>query len=734
MPERHLTVRLARWSATHPWRAIVGWVLFVVLCAATGSLVTSNQIHGEDGWVGEYGRGQHVAADAGLLPPQVEKVLITAASGHDAPATGPAAAREITDRMRALPAVASVADPIRSADGSALVVPVTMKGDDKVAGAKLPTLLDQTAAVQAAHPELRVSETGTVSTGQAPGQQLGHDLVRAEMITLPVTLVILFFVFGSLLVAGVPVLLALSSVMATTGLYALASYVFPDPGGAVSNVVLMMGMAVGVDYSLFYVKRVREERERNGTISPAAAIELAARTSGRAILVSGVAVLLSLVGLYLADDVIFAAIASGSIIVVAIAMVSSLTVLPALLAKMGPRVDRRRLRRRGAKPTESRLWAAMLRPAMRHPAATLAASVIVIFLLALPALGIKLATPTNANFPPSIPSIATYDEMTRLFPDQGAAHLVVVRDDPARSDQVAAALSDLAGRTRGNSLFATGPDPVVQASADGGVHTLRLPVPYGSNTDQAQDSLRQLRSQLVPATVGTVPGADVAVAGDVALSVDYVDHQTQHTPLVLGFVLLLTFLVMLFAFRSVVIGLVGVVLNLLSAIAAFGVVTAVFQNTWAQPLLGFTSDGFVSSRLPLILFVILFGLSMDYQIFVVSRIREAALRGVPPRRAVFDGITGSAGVVTSAAVVMVSVFVSFVFVGLTELKEIGFGLAVAVLLDAVIVRIMILPSLLALLGKAAWWPSRAVREAQSTADSHATVLESPHSPRQPVQR
>jgi RND superfamily putative drug exporter len=705
--QRHLTVRLASWSAAHPWRAIVGWLLFVLLCVGAGSVVSKNEIHGQDGWIGEYGNGERMAADAGLSPPQIEQFLITPASGRTSTATEEAAAQQISTGLRALSSVGYVAAPRRSADGSALLVAATMRGNDIQAAPALPDLEAQTSAVQRAHPELSVAETGDVAGGHAPDQILGHDLARAEMITLPVTLIILLFVFGSVLLAGVPVLLALSSVAATTGLYALASYLFPDPGGAVANIILMMGMAVGVDYSLFYVKRVREERLRNGMISGAATVELAASTSGRAILASGLAVLLSLIGLYLADDVIFSAIATGSIIVVAIAMVSSLTVLPALLATLAGRVRPKRRTpwtRRSEQP--GKLWATLLRPATKRPAITLLVSLGVILALAAPALGIKLATPANDNYPHSIPAIATYVQMTKLYPDQGPQHLIVVRATADRSAQVTAALEDLAQRTRGSGQFVTGTHPLLRASADELVHTLDLPVPFSANSDQAQQSLSLLRTQLVPQTVGTVPGADHDVAGDVAMSVDYADHEAQHAPLVLGFVMLLAFLVLLGTFRSVVIGLFGVIFNLLSAVAAFGVVTAVFQDGWGATLLGFTPDGFISSRLPLILFVILFGLSMDYQIFVVSRIREAAARGIPPRRAVFEGISTSAGVVTAAAVVMVSVFVSFVFVGLTELKEIGFGLAVAVLLDALVVRIMILPSVLSLLGRAAWWPAK----------------------------
>jgi RND superfamily putative drug exporter len=285
----------------------------------------------------------------------------------------------------------------------------------------------------------------------------------------------------------------------------------------------------------------------------------------------------------------------------------------------------------------------------------------------------------------------------------------VVRDNAASSGQVRAALTELAARAQANPAFGGHTGGSIQTSTNQQVNILTLSIPFEATSAPADRTLELLRGTLLPATVGQVPGSQYAVSGDVARDVDYVNNQTSRTPLVVGLVLLLTFVMMVAAFRSVVIGLVAVVLNLLSAAAAFGVLVVVFQYHWAEHLLDFTSYGFISARVPLFLFVILFGVSMDYQVFLVSRIREAVARGVPTREAVFQGISSSAGVVTSAAVVMVSVFASFVFLHLIEVKQIGFGLAVAVIVDAFIVRILILPSLLTLLGDKAWWPSRIVR-------------------------
>jgi RND superfamily putative drug exporter len=704
-----LTVRAATWSARHPGRAIVGWLVFVALCLGGSALIGGKAPDNSDFWVGEAGRAEAIATDAGMMPPTVERILITAPDGRLDEAAAAAAARDVTRRLTGLPGVAGIAEPERSADGAALMVAVTMTGDSKEAKANVKALIEQTAVAQAIRPSLRIEETGSASNSVGVNKKLSAGLLHAEMITLPLTLVILCVVFGSILAAGVPLLLALSSIGAAMGLYTLASHVFPDAGGAVPNVILMIGMAVGIDYSLFYLKRAREERELSGgQLSHRTAVELAAATAGRAVLVSGLAVLVALAGLYVASDIVFSSIATGSIIVVLVSVVSSLTVLPALLTKLGRRTDRGRLLRRNRPTRDSGLWQAMLRTVMRRPVATLLTGTTAMVLLAVPAVGLSLKVEGNDTFSRAIPEMQAYDRLVEKFPAEGVAHFVAVRQDPARAGEVSAVLTELARRASRDPLFLP-VAPRLNTSADRTVSTLELPIGFTGNSSEASDSLRRLRTDLVPATIGRLPGVTYAVSGGVARNADYVEHQSERLPWVVGFVLLLTFLMMLFAFGSVVIALIGILLNMLSAAAAFGALVAVFQNTWAENLLGFTSAGFIGAHLPLILFVILFGLSMDYQVFVVSRIKEAHERGLPAREAVVEGVTGSAGMVTSAAVVMMSVFVSFVFIDQLEMKQIGFGLAFAVLLDALIVRIMILPAALTLLGERAWWPAKRFR-------------------------
>ncbi|MYW10550.1 MMPL family transporter [Streptomyces sp. SID2563] len=705
-------VHLARWSARHPWRAITGWFLFVLLCLGTGIAAGSNAATTKDFWVGEAGRAESTATDAGLQRRPTEHILIRSASGPLDTARANAAARELTSRMRALEEVRDVEATVPSADGTALRVSVVMEGAELDGRKNVVPLLAETAEVAAAHPELVVEETGSPAISKGVNDQRGDDLALSERLSLPVTLVILLAVFGSVVMAGVPLLLALSSIAATMGLSMLASHLLPDPGVG-TNMILLMGLAVGVDYTLFYLKREREERARaGGRLAPEALVELAAATAGRAVVVSGLAVIVCTATLYLATDVIFSSLATGTILVVAVAVLSSLTVLPALLVKLGHRAERRAARKaarrsgRGApaaaKPENGRIFTALLRPAQRHPAATLCASVLVMLAVAAPALGLKLVDPGKDTFSRSIPAMRVYDRLTAAYPELLVKHEVVTRTSPGRAPEARAALTELGRRAQADPLFARTGKPVLRTSADGRVTVLELAVPHPAPSDEAIASLDHLRDRYIPATVGKLPGTDTAVSGDVARGRDYVYHERGKLPLVIGFLLLFTFVTTAVAFRSAVIGLIGVVLNLLSAAAALGALVLVFQGTWAEGLLDFDSLGAIASRVPLFLFVLLFGLSMDYQVFVVSRIKEAMDHGMTAREAVLEGIARSAKVVTSAALVMVTIFAAFVFLHLTEMKQMGFCLAVAVLLDAVVIRMMILPSLLLLLGERAW--------------------------------
>src|SRR6266511_1151249 len=658
MERRPLTVRIAHWSATHPWRAMALWVVFVTASIVLGNLSGTHEAENA-GNVGETARAEQMIK-SGNFPqePSVERILISSRSGPLDLAAAKTAAADAAARLRVLPEVSKVEEPVPAPDGTMLMVPVTMAGDPDTAEDRVQPLLDATAAVQRDHAALRVEEVGRASIHKALDATIGQDFQRAELFSLPVTLLILLVAFGALIAAGVPLLLALSAVGAAIGLSSLTSYLVPAQE-ALSSVILLIGMAVGVDYSLFYLRREREERAKGaGHLD---AVEIAAATSGHSVVVSGIAVIISMAGMFLAGDAIFASFGVGSILVVAVSVLGSLTVLPALLA------------------------------------------------LAAPALGMTLKLTGLQDVPRSTPVMQAYDRMTAAFPSTGTDHVVVVKASPAQAAAVRAALERLSARTATDPLFAHDRGPDATVSPDGTVTMLSIGTPAVPGTADAKRSLDRLRTELVPQTVGKVPGVQFAVTGEIAGTTDYSEHVKEKLPWVVGFVLLLTFLVMTWTFRSVVVALTAIVLNMLSVGAAYGLLVVVFQHTWAEKLLDFRSNHGVISWLPLFLFVVLFGLSMDYHVFVVSRIREAVRQGVPNREAVAQGITRSAGVVTSAAIVMVGVFAIFGTLSTLDMKQLGVGLASAILIDATIIRAVVLPSLMTLLGNANWWAPRFLR-------------------------
>ena len=725
MAKPMLTVRIARWSAEHPWRAIGAWLVFVTLCVVVGSAVGTNQAKFDDNPTGELATYQSITDEAGFKRPTTENVLISARSGNLDIGAATAAANEVRSGMSGLADVAKVSEPVPSPKGKAVLVNVEMKGESKTADERVQPLLDTTASVQARHPDLLIEEVGGASLDKALNAALGDDFKKAELISIPVTLLIMLLVFGALIAAGVPVLIALSSVGTAIGLSALVSHIFPATDNT-SSMILLIGMAVGVDYSLFYIKREREERAKGaGHVD---AVEIAAATSGHAIVVSGIAVTVAMAGMFVVNDIVFSSIAIGTILVVLAAMISSITVLPALLAKLGRWIDRPRIpllwrlsQRAGGEP---RFWKAVLRPSLKRPRATLAISGGLLIALAIPAFGMKLNAPSEADLPRSIPIMNSYDRLTDAFPSTGALHAIGVR---VPADQVGAArgaVNDLLGRLAADPAFAHDRQPRVDEAAGGRIFLIGAAIPDPGGSPAADRSLDKLRHEILPQTIGRVSGAEFAVSGQTAGENFFVNKMNNALPWVMGFVLLLTFLVMLWAFRAPVIALSAIGLNLLSAGAGYGVLVLVFQNHWAEGLLGFTSTGGIAAWLPVILFVTLFGLSMDYHIFVVSRIREAALRGVPTRDAVSRGITTSAGVITSAAAVMIGVFSIFATLSTIEMKQLGIGLATAILLDATLIRAVVLPALMGTLGDRNWWtPSWLRRKADALPPDPARARE-----------
>lgn len=697
-PTTAVPMRAARWSAEHPWRAILAWVAFVAVAVGLAVMVPTQETTDADYRVGESGRADAMIHEAGLDPTDTENILVTGAGGE-------AVAAEIAEQVRTAEGVLDVSDPQPSEDGSAHLVSVELEGDGD-AGAVSAVTED----VAAAYPDLDIRQAGDVTIDEAIDEQVGEDLASAEVISLPVTLILMLLAFGALIAAGIPVLLAGTSVAATIGLMAPLSYLVPSDM-AVSSMIVLIGMAVGVDYSLFYLKREREERAKGHTTLEA--VEIAAQTSGHSILVSGGAVIASMAGLFIVGDATFNSLAIGSILVVAVAVLGSITVLPALLVKLGRWSDRPRvplLWRLNRRIGQGGISRRLLGPVVRHPAIALLLSGIVILGLAIPALGMKTHSATLDTLPDSIPEVQTVKAISASFPaDAGASARVVVQADPADRDQVVAALAELSDDAVATGDFVASGDGV-ETSADGSTSTLLLGMPFDETDDRVDVAIEDLRGELVPAALGDLPaGTEHAVGGGAAESFDFAQNQDGRLALVIGFVLLLTMLIMAVTFRSAALALTSTVLNLASVGAAFGVLTLVFQHGWGSGALDFTSPGFVIDWLPLFVLVVLVGLSMDYHVFVLSRVREYVDRGLPTRLAVERGIRDTAGVVTSAAAVMVSVFAIFATLSMLEMKMMGVGLASAILLDATLIRLVMLPAILVLLGDKVWWPARPPR-------------------------
>jgi RND superfamily putative drug exporter len=707
MQRRNLTARAAMWSARHRRIAILGWMAFVLSALVLGSVVGTKQISSSNDGVGDSGRADQII-NAKFPQYSNEQVLIQSKKLTVRDPAFQAAVRDVVHRVSATGTVKDVRSPLVAAnhgeisrDGHSALVSFRIAGDQSHADNKVGASLAATAAAQRAHPSLRIEQAGDASADKALNKSFSDDFAKARTLSLPITLLILIFAFGALVAAGIPVLLAITGVGATLGLVGLVSHLAPvDP--AVSEVVLLVGMAVGVDYSLFYMRREREERVAGR--GEQAALEAAAATSGRSVLISGLTVMASMAGMYLAGNKTFASMATGTILVVAVAVLGSLTVLPALLSKLGDKVMKggvpfvARRRERGG---EARIWGAIVDRVLRHPGIAAVTAGGIVVALAIPAIGIHTSDPGLQGLPKGLPIVQTLDRMQAAFPGGAQPAHVVVQARDVRAPQVRAAIKQMESRALATGQMHQPFD--VQVSRDHTVADVSIPL-SGQGTDSTSyRALDTLRGEVIPATVGGVPGVKALVAGETAGAKDFNDSMKSHLPLVFGFVLTMTFLLLLVTFRSIVIPLTAIVLNMLSVGAAYGVLALVFQHSWAEGLLGFKSTGAITSWLPLFLFVILFGLSMDYHVFILSRVKEAHDKGMRTSDAIAHAIKSTAGPVTSAAVVMVAVFAIFASLGALEFKQLGVGLAAAILIDATLIRAVLLPAVMKLLGDANWY-------------------------------
>ncbi|MDX3619429.1 MMPL family transporter [Streptomyces europaeiscabiei] len=712
---RGIAARAGGWSARHRWAAVGVWVLFVVLTMGIGSAMGSVEVKDSDQLKGETSTAAHIIEEAGIEEPAGETVLIQA-KDDDTLATDASFRAAVDDVMKAVEDTGKVTDVTSpydtrtiSKDGRSALVQFDVRGASDTAGERIEPVLKAVEDVQKDHGTLRIEEIGGASMMKTFDDAFGDDFQKAEYSALPVALGILLIAFGAVVAALLPVALAMTAIMATMGLMAIVSHVIPMSDTA-NSVMLLVGLAVGVDYCLFYLRREREERAAGRDAQTA--LRVAAATSGRAIIVSGVTVCVAMAGMLFTGLAEFEAMGLASLMVVAVAMVGSVTVLPALLSLLGERVekgripflhpDKRRKNGRSQGTSESRFWTAVLRVVLARPALSLVVATGALLAVAAPAVGMKTQNLTlDQEFGDSLPIVQTYNRVNEAFPGGSEPAEVVVKAKDINAPEVRSALADFKAEAVASGA-SRGPVEIKVHDAQN-VAFVYVPLVGGSDQDKAGASLDKLRDEVRPATLGKVEGVEAPVTGQVAGNQDFNDQLIGSVVPVFAFVVVFAFLLMLLSFRSLTIAVTSIVLNLLSVGAAYGILVGVFQHGWGASLVGAEGVGAIITWLPLFLFVILFGLSMDYHVFVVSRIREARLRGLTTKDAIQHGVVTTAGVVTSAAVIMVAVFAIFGTLSMQSMKQMGVGLAAAVLIDATIIRGVLLPAVMALLGERNWY-------------------------------
>ncbi|MER7572428.1 MMPL family transporter [Streptomyces sp. NPDC126514] len=712
---RGLAARAGGWSVRHRWAAVGIWVLFVVLAMGLSSATGRVDVDESQALKGETKTAAQIIDDAGIDEPAGETVLVQAKdAGLKATDTEfRAAVTAVMDAVEATGKVTDITSPYDadtlSEDGRSALVQFDMRGDAETASERVEPVLDAVAEVQKDHPALTIEEIGAASMMKTFDDAFGDDFKKAEYSAVPVALGILLIAFGALVAALLPVLLAITAIMATMGLMGIVSHVMPM-GDVANSVMLLVGLAVGVDYCLFYLRREREERAAGK--DPQTALRIAAATSGRAIVVSGVTVCVAMAGMLFTGIADFEAMGLASLIVVAVAMVGSVTVLPAVLSLLGHRVEKGRLpylhpesklrRKRRAVNRDSRLWTAVLGTVLKRPLISTVVATGALLAVAAPAIGMKTQNLTlDQEFGDSLPIVQTYNRVNDAFPGGSEPAEVVVKADDINAPEVQGALADFK-REAVDSGASRGPVEI-KLHDEQNLAFVYVPLVGGSDLDKAGENLEKLRDEVCPATLGKVDGIEAPITGQVAGSHDFNNQLAGAVVPVFAFVVVFAFLLMLLSFRSLTIAITSIALNLLSVGAAYGILVGVFQHGWGASLVGAEGVGAIISWLPLFLFVILFGLSMDYHVFVVSRIREARLKGRTTNEAIKHGVVTTAGVVTSAAVIMVAVFGIFGTLSMQSMKQMGVGLAAAVLIDATIIRGVLLPAVMALLGERNWY-------------------------------
>jgi RND superfamily putative drug exporter len=573
-----------------------------------------------------------------------------------------------------------------------------MPGDGAEARERVEPLPAMVEELRAAHPGLRIHALNNALANEEISELVNSDLDASLRITIPLTFAILLLAFGTVVAAIVPLVLAVTALLAAFGFLGLYSQAVSAVSPYATQLIVLIGLAVAVDYSLFMVTRYRTERRRGRDRD--GAIRVASSTAGRAVFFSGLAVMISIAGLFVLDDPLFRSMAIGTIAVVFISVVGSLTFLPAVLALLGDGLDRFRvpfLARRGEEGRGP--WARVVRGVMRRPLLWTAVVATLMIAAGTPVTRLHLGQSDFESFPDDLDAVQAINLLDARWPTGSTLELQVVvtrADEPATQ----AAIEQLQRRVL--EIDGISEPAEVRPSADGTVARVSFVQSGHRNDLDNRAAVRTIREQIVPELFGPLTGVRALVGGEVAYTADVTDFYAEGMPLVMAFVLGLSFLLLLVAFRSIVIPIKAILLNLLSTGAAFGLLVLVFQDGWLSGQLGF-KPGVIESFVPVFIFTILFGLSMDYHVFILTRIKEARDHGLASNEAVARGIAITSGTITSAAAIMVGVFAVFVTLELAIIKQLGFGLAVAVFLDATIIRSVLLPATMRLLGEWNWW-------------------------------
>jgi uncharacterized membrane protein YdfJ with MMPL/SSD domain len=693
-----LTERIARACAAHPGRTFAAWGLALVAAAlAIVLLMTELTTDATLANNPQSDRAKDLIESS--FPPDPQRAvsdLVVVRSERltvEQPAFR-AAVEGVADDLRAsevVPQIHTYYDTrdraLVSDDRHATLVPIAILGPDEAGD-----VIDVVRQADRSS-DFAVTVAGNETLDHDFNLVSERDLREGELkLGLPAALIVLLLVFGAVVAGIVPLLMAIFSIFAALGLVAVLSQQF-ELSIFIVNMLTGMGLALGIDYSLFVISRYREERL--AARPPTEAIGAAGATASRAVLFSGSAFVVAMFGMLIVPSSIMRSLAAGAILVGITSVLAALTLLPAILGVLRDRVDRLRIPLLQRSSGEGRVWGAIVDRVLRRPAISLGAATLFLVLLALPVLGLKIGTAGVSTMPDDLASKQGFLAIQRDFADQSVDPVqVVAADDSAQTKR---RLELLRGRLAADRRFGRG-----EVQEGDGASLLEAPVRGDEVSDQAVAAVRDLRDRIVPNTFATAP-VEVYVGGTTSENIDYFDAVTDPAPYVFAFVLGLTFVLLTVAFRSLAVPLTAIVLNLLSVGAAYGLLVLVFQEGVGADLLGFQQVDTIEAWVPLFLFSVLFGLSMDYQVFLLSRIRERYDQTRDTREAVRGGVASTARIITGAALIIVAVFAGFARGDLVMFQQMGFGVAVALIIDATIIRSVLMPSLMVLIGERNWY-------------------------------